>query len=351
MNRKKFIARLFDLAGGIIVFPSILSCVQDSELDKDSENKSNSPVLTSGTVRFGVITDVHQDLIPDAEDRLGKFITEANKSNLDFIIQLGDFCFPVIKNSNFLEIWNSFIGDKFHVLGNHDLDVNSKETFLNFVSQSDRGAYFSFDKGGFHFVILDNNYIKSGEEFLPYSHQNYYDYSNSEINQVSPEQLVWLEKDLAQTDKPTIVFSHVPINKLVSNRNDVLGIFRKENEKGKKVIAAFSGHQHLNWHLELDGVNHVQINSASYKYSGRDHEKVFGRYPESVEKEYPILPSADPYDDSLFAIVEINGNVRQINIQGREANFVPPSPYDLGYYEYTDQMSPSSKIDSRKIKF
>ena len=72
---------------------------------------------SSKTEKFAVCTDVHQDLIHDAPERIQKFIATAEKENVDFIIQLGDFCMPFEKNEPFLKIWDSFDGPKYHVLG------------------------------------------------------------------------------------------------------------------------------------------------------------------------------------------------------------------------------------------
>ena len=76
----------------------------------------------SSTVHFGIIADVHKDIMHDADERLNTFISEMNSKKVDFIIQLGDFCRPYSYNDGFLNIWNSFEGPVFHVLGNHDMD-------------------------------------------------------------------------------------------------------------------------------------------------------------------------------------------------------------------------------------
>ena len=76
----------------------------------------------SEPLRFGVIADVHKDVMHDADQRLRLFIEEMKREKVDFIIQLGDFCVPIDANLPFLKIWNSFSGPRYHVLGNHDTD-------------------------------------------------------------------------------------------------------------------------------------------------------------------------------------------------------------------------------------
>ena len=45
-------------------------------------------------VKFGVITDLHAEYIPDGFDRMEKFLHECLEQKVDFCIQLGDFCPP-----------------------------------------------------------------------------------------------------------------------------------------------------------------------------------------------------------------------------------------------------------------
>ena len=64
----------------------------------------------NNTVRFALCADVHQDIIYDAPERIGAFVKAAKSEKVDFIIQLGDFCFPVDENKPFLKIRKSFPG-------------------------------------------------------------------------------------------------------------------------------------------------------------------------------------------------------------------------------------------------
>lgn len=57
-----------------------------------------SSQTNSNIVRFGICSDVHKDIMHDADERLASFITEASERDLDFIIQLGDFVRPYAKS-------------------------------------------------------------------------------------------------------------------------------------------------------------------------------------------------------------------------------------------------------------
>lgn len=341
MNRKQFIKFLGVSAGTVFS----LSYGVYAQLKK----RGTSGFQSVEKIRFGVITDVHMDFFPEAKQRLEKFISEANAQKLDFIVQLGDFTYPKEENRHFLSIWNRFKGPKYHVLGNHDMDKNSKASFLDFVGQQVLGNYYSFDRMGFHFVVLDNNYIRMDQQDIPYEAANYKQYKSSQIGYISTTQVSWLKNDLAATQLPTILFSHQPLNGSVGNSQEILEIIKETNKDSKKIIGAFSGHLHHNWHLSIDDVHHVQLNSASYLWVGDKVPPVPGRYPKVTEEKFKLLPKMAPYDNSLFAIVEIDNGLRRLNITGRKGGFVSPSPYDLGYFTKRDQMSPSSSIDSRSL--
>ena len=80
-------------------------------------------------VRFGICADVHKDVMHDADQRLQAFVGEMNESDVDFIVELGDFSQPQDYNSSFLNVWNSYEGPSFHVLGNHDMDNDAGERY------------------------------------------------------------------------------------------------------------------------------------------------------------------------------------------------------------------------------
>ena len=153
-------------------------------------------------VVFGVIADVHQDLTPDATERLAEFIDAANSREVDFIIQLGDFCFPKETNGEFLLTWKQFKGRRYHVLGNHDHDTCDKKTTRQFwmgmnenssldMFNSMPADYYSFEAGDYHFVVLDCNYLKLGDEYVAYDNSNYFQHPEARTY-VNPEQIEWL---------------------------------------------------------------------------------------------------------------------------------------------------------------
>lgn len=125
-----------------------------------------------GTIRFAIVSDLHAPDLPDGKERMQAVVDAANENKVDFLIQLGDFIRLDSASQPLREIWNEYKGEKFHVLGNHDLDKYSKEEFVAGFGMP--GRYYSFDRGDFHFIILDGNNLFDGKKYIPYNKANYY---------------------------------------------------------------------------------------------------------------------------------------------------------------------------------
>ena len=104
---------------------------------------------------FGICADVHQGLWGvDESWRMEKFVSEAKERNADFIIQLGDFCYPdegrrcvcapekrpenieaALKFPTYADkesihaLYLGFEKPSYHVIGNHDCDNFPKDKF------------------------------------------------------------------------------------------------------------------------------------------------------------------------------------------------------------------------------
>ena len=45
-------------------------------------------------IKFGIFADLHVDIMHDTQERLEVFLDACRKEDVDFVIQLGDFCYP-----------------------------------------------------------------------------------------------------------------------------------------------------------------------------------------------------------------------------------------------------------------
>lgn len=275
-----------------------------------------APTPPRPVTTIGLIADPHHGLAPDAATRLDAFMAAVDRRKPDFIMQLGDFCHPpraVPGAAAFLKAFAGFRGPRYHVLGNHDLDLaRNKREVLD--AWGVREAFYSFDHGGFHFAVLDCNFVKgSGSTYADWSPGRRYE------NRIHPDQLDWLKADLAKTALPTVVVSHQGFGPkdaggVVPNGDEVRTAIAAANRGARdgKVVLCLHGHNHLDGAAVVDGVHYLQLNSASYLWVGEE----YGRMA--------------PYSDPLFAFLTLDpaGTIR---LAGRAGTFRKPTPADRGY--------------------
>lgn len=299
------------------------------------------------SLKFAIASDFHAQDVPDGEERIASFIRAAKDEKVDFIIELGDFCRLDSAGQVYLKLWDSFEGDKYHVIGNHDMDSYTPEEYV--AGMKMLGRYYSFDKGDFHFIVLDGNNLYDGKEYTHYAKANYYVDPKMRAF-IDPEQMAWLKQDLAATDKKCVLFSHQSIEQFLNNGATVRQILEEENRRAgfKKVVLAFGGHNHSNYTKEINGITYMQINSASYVWIDKPSmtEK---RYPKEVNDRYSLLKYSMTYTKALYAIVTLNSE--GAIVKGTEAEFVPPTPKDLNMGDSIDHYPLVSNIKDADIRF
>ncbi len=261
------------------------------------------------TVRFGICADVHREIMHDVDLRLRTFVEKMNEEEVDFIIQLGDFCQPQPHNLPFLDIWNRFDGPGYHVLGNHDMDNDLGDRFDIEEAVAYFGLphrYYSFTKKGHHFIVLDGN-DEDGEE-----------------------QLAWLRQELAETTIPVILFAHQSVEWTMNIGDQVREVLEEANRNAdkKKILAVFNAHHHIDHVSIVNGIYYVHVNSMTYHFVGRNHivQERYGRY---MDRRYHKIQETAPYKDPLYAIVTIEGD-GTISIKGTQSEWVGPSPCEIG---------------------
>ncbi|WP_123864718.1 metallophosphoesterase family protein [Chitinophaga barathri] len=245
--RRRFIRQMAVLLGGAgLSINSIPAAAEAAEKPRQ-------------VLRFGIMADLHHDLIKDGAQRLESFIDEMNRQKPDFIIQMGDFCFPKPVNRPLMDTWNRFEGPKYHVIGNHDNDGGfTHEQVIEFWNA--KGKYYSFDVNGYRCIVLNGNERPPGDNSKGYPRS------------VLRAQCDWLEKEIDTTGNPVLIFCHQGID------NDSDGVkegiylrllFENANKKAgwQKVRAVFSGHHHEDYMNTYNNIHYVQINSMSYQFN------------------------------------------------------------------------------------
>lgn len=324
--------------GNLLLF-LLLIFVQEGLLsqNKNAFTVENSKEGASSTVKqvitFGICTDVHQDIIHNGEERLNAFVDDMTAKKADFIIQLGDFCYPESKNDEFMSIFQQFGKNAYSVIGNHDRDNGvSKKDMLTFFNIP--AAYYSFDKKEFHFIVLDGNEKGVADDDYPLG--------------ISDAQLECLSNDLNDTDKKTIIFIHQSLVYDIGNGEEIRNIFSTQrlSDSSKKVLACFNGHKHTDQIENFDGVWYVTINSISNMWAGEEFEHKIDGIPESVYVEKPELKYVFPYSNALYAYVTLFSD-GTLSIKGQLSTWKTPTPEDIGYH-LSEGKTP--KISDRVLK-
>ena len=310
--------------------------------------RATATMAAEEKVVFAIASDIHCPSIPEGGDNLTAFVKAARKHKADFMIELGDFCGLDDKSKPFRDTWNSFPGDKYHVIGNHDMDAYNADEYVKGMGMP--GRYYSFDKGNFHFIVLDGNNLFDGQTYTHYQYGNFYR-PYEQRAYLDPEQLEWLRADLAATDKKCVIFSHQSIDTYMNNGAHVRQILEEANRDAgfKKVVLAFSGHNHSNYTKVINDIIYIQINSASYVWCDVP-TNTEARYPKEINDRYGnILKYSITYDAPLYGIVTLTDS--GVKMKGRKARFKSPQPSEVGLGDTIDGLPLVSVIEDVDMKF
>lgn len=260
-NRTEFKAnrRVF-LADGSCVLLTALMAGGSASVDAATDPAEKDPA-----VKFALITDLHHADKDTAGSRhyresirkLAEAGVEFKKFEPEFLVCLGDlidaaadvetelgYLTRIVKEFDKLNLPRHF------ALGNHCVDTLTKAEFLKGVGQEK--SYYSFDKGGIHFVVLDACFRSDGES---YQRKNF-DWTDPNI---SAQEVEWLKEDLASNKSPTVVFVHQRLDDAgvysAKNAPEVRGIL----EESGNVLAVFQGHSHENSHQLIGGIHYCTM--------------------------------------------------------------------------------------------
>ena len=294
-------------------------------------------------IKIGLCTDVHLPTMHDSEYRLTTFINSMKAEKPDFIIEMGDFEIPDPKLAYLVDIWNSFPGEKFHVIGNHEMDGGtSKAKAVEYLKM--KGSYYSFDRQGFHFIVLDGNDKKSPDV------KGYPQF-------IGPDQVEWLKDDLLKAEHPVVIFSHQGLSRVkgaeefygVENDKQIQEILTNHNSvnPSNKVIACFNGHSHYDFAENVNGIWYITITSMAYHWLGDNYVNI--RYSAEVDKNFKWIKYTAPFKEPLFTVVEISSK-GTIKIAGKKTEWVGKTPWELGYPE-TQKKYMRPAITKRKLRF
>ena len=208
--------------------------------------------------------------------KLAEAIDTFNYYNVDFVQNLGDII--DVKWESFdsiLPIYNNLNADieNYHLLGNHDFDIDSTylEGLLEKLSMPD--YYYSFSKKGWRFIVLDaTDYAYYSNLLHNYetSHVNhYFDKAKGKINYnlwnggIGKEQQKWLKQELDSANllnQKAIIFSHIPVYPKGDPHNlwndfEIIDLI----EKNSNVVAYINGHNHTGGYGFKNGIHYITL--------------------------------------------------------------------------------------------
>jgi hypothetical protein len=227
----------------------------------------------ANALRIALIADIHHGV--DMGTKLGSaalplmqpFVDWVNAIQPDLVVELGDRINDLDKDADLK--WTRDVAHAFtavqrpcvHILGNHDANQLSR-TESEEVVQTPFASH-SRDVQGYHLVFWNSAVQVVDGGF-----------------HLAPDDLRWLEADVAATALPTIIFSHLPLD-----NGSMIGNFYFEKiapkgahyaegaavrdviERSGNVIACLAGHTHWNACHTIDGIHYITIHSLTESFT------------------------------------------------------------------------------------
>ncbi|MCG8377464.1 MAG: metallophosphoesterase [Chlorobiales bacterium] len=238
--------------------------------------KSSKKNTANGTLRFGILTDVHFGNGDRSEETTGLHACFDfwKKNNVDFVVQLGDLIDgkgPEAEQNlaGVTAVLRDYPGTLYHVAGNHclgvSLDLYLKETGL-------ASPYYTFDNNGIRFIVLhgmDINPETNPKSDPDRSRKNllmHDPWANLYSGAIGETQINWLVQQLdeaMQSGEAAIIFCHFPLLKetsdkphgLLWNHNEIIDVLRRYSN----IIACITGHLHRGAYVERYGMHFLTM--------------------------------------------------------------------------------------------
>ena len=224
-------------------------------------------------LRLALVTDIHHG--PPTKTKRGdealpllhKFVDFANDWSADLVVDLGDRISDK-DNATDRRLTADVAGafqrvsiPRRHLAGNHDLEFMTRQDGEELLGTSLTSE--SLDINGFHLVFWQAG--------VKYDRQDGFSLTDGDIQ--------WLADDLAATDLPAIVFSHVPLdgalmtgnfyfeaNQHCSQYSETEEIRRVLREAGN-VVLCVAGHVHWNKANSVDGIPYLSLQSLTESFT------------------------------------------------------------------------------------
>ena len=252
--------------------------------------------MKDAVLTFGVFTDCHyarrtvtaERFYPQAPDKLSQCMEQLHRAGASFLINLGDTVDtvqdPAAARQRFREaadLWRSFPGPVYLLLGNHDVLELSKREIAQAVGgffpgdvgdRKEKGkGYYTFAQSGIRFFCLDSCYDRSGRSYEAED----FDWREEYLDAC---QLHWLEESLGgMEEERAVVCCHANLDRrplkdgsedphILKNADQVRAIL----EQSGRRIAVLQGHCHTGGFTVQKGIPYITFRAMT-----------LGNFPES----------------------------------------------------------------------
>jgi predicted phosphohydrolase len=267
VGRSELSRRAFVRQGSLSLFGAAMA------LNPAADAPAEEAADAEPKIRIGLATDLHYAdkaaegtrYYRESPTKFSEAARQFRADKVDLVVELGDLIdgadAPEVEKERLRRLVGQFKalpGQHHFVLGNHCVHSLSKAEFLETAGQ--KKSYYSFDLGGYHFVVLDACFRGDG---TPYGRKNF-QWTDAAISAAEAD---WLRSDLKQTPHKTTVFVHQRLDVEppygVKNAAEI----RKILEQSGKVMAVFQGHYHPGDYKQIAGIHYGTL-SAMIEGSG-----------------------------------------------------------------------------------
>lgn len=270
-------------------------------------------------LRIAVVTDIHHGPTrytkrgADALPLLNEFKTHVAAGNFDLVVDLGDRISNVDHDTDLqleAEVISVFEGidvPREHILGNHD---------LHYISARENEAILKRP-------IESHSKDVKDKHLVFWQHDLSGDFPESPIP--SQSDLDWLQYDLANTNLPAIIFTHVPLNSgaMAGNfyfQNNTSAATLRHTEMAREIIEAagnvvlcIAGHVHWNDSSTIDGIRYLTLQSLTESYTTQNEASAAWA---EIEIDDQVRLRAFGNDPMVF----------EAPLRGQNMRWVPPLP-------------------------
>src|ERR1700743_2831388 len=227
---------LWMMSGGILK-----SYGMSQMIDKATGGLKQGLVMPQSDFCFAQISDSHIGFTKAANpDVMGTLQAAIDKINAmpsapSFVLHTGDLS-HLAQKEEFDSLDQSLKSVKtdriFYVPGEHDMLNDNGKSYLERYGKGTKGqGWYSFDKGGVHFIGLNN----------------VFDTSEGGLGSLGAEQLAWLADDLKglSNSTPIVVFAHIPLWAVYPQ----WGWGTRDSEQALTLLKRFGSVSVLNGHI------------------------------------------------------------------------------------------------------